>query len=135
MPPVRDKALYNNTFYDEASSKGALIFESFQHVIELSVSYWQNNDRVFSDTLDRIVYGKTTDEDNNILSTRRYNILDRQEQEKFHDNIYIYIYIYIYPTNNEVKLKNEKYLRRLNKPVLEVHAKNMEERYCVNSFA
>ena len=77
LPPVRDKALYDNTFFDEASSKGALIFESFQHVIELSTSYRQNNDRVFSNILDRIVYGKRTDDDYNILSTRRYNILDQ----------------------------------------------------------
>ena len=54
---------------------------------------------VFSDLLDRIVYGKTTDND----YIRRYNILDRQEEERF---IMQYIYIYIYPTNNEVKLKN-----------------------------
>ena len=44
---------------------------------------------VFSDLLDRIVYGKTTDND----YIRRYNILDRQEQERFHNAIYIYIYI------------------------------------------
>ena len=48
LPPVRDKTLNDNTFFDEASSKGALIFESFQHVMELSVSYRQNNDQVLS---------------------------------------------------------------------------------------
>ena len=47
LPPVKGKALYDTTFFDEASSKGALIFESFQHVIELSVSYRQNNDSIF----------------------------------------------------------------------------------------
>ena len=124
LPPVKDKALYDAIIFDEASSKGALIFESFQYVIELSVSYRWNNDQVPSDVLDRIVYGETIDDDYNMLSTRRFNILDWQEQEKFHNAMYIC------PTNNEVKLKNEEYLRKLNKPVLKIQARVVPFAYC-----
>ena len=38
----------------------------------------------------------------------------------------------IYPTNNEVKLKNEEYLRRLNKPILEIQARDVPHAYYDN---
>ena len=119
LPPVKDTALYSDEFFNDDSLKGSLIFDSFEHVIELSVTYRQNNDKQFSDILERVAYGEITNDDYNTLSARRYNILDKPEQERFNDAIYIF------PTNDEVKLKNEECLRRLNKPVLEIKARNV----------
>ena len=85
----------------------------------MSVTYRQNNDRQILDILERAAYGEITHDDYNTLSARRYNILDKKKLERFNDAIYIF------PTNYEVRLKNEECLRRLNKPVLEIKARNV----------
>ena len=87
--------LCSDEFFNDDSLKGSLIFDSFEHVIELSVTYRQNNDRQFSDIIERVVYGGTPHDDYNTLSARRYNILDQKEQVRFNDAIYIF------PTNYE----------------------------------
>ena len=100
----RQKLLCSDEFFNDDSLKGSLIFDSFEHVIELSVTYRQNNDRQFSDILEREAYGEITLDDYNTLSARRYNILDTKEQERFNGAIYIF------STNYEVRLKNEECL-------------------------
>ena len=39
LPPVKVTALYSDQFFEETSSKGELIFDSFERVIKLSVSF------------------------------------------------------------------------------------------------
>ena len=73
--------------------EGALTFQTFEKVIELSVCHRQSTDVEFS-------------------NIRRLNILSKLEQDKFSkaiDN---------FSTNDAVNKKNEECLRKLNKPVL-----------------
>ena len=44
LPLVNNRALYSNVFSNNNALKGSLIYESFEHVIELSVAYIQNTD-------------------------------------------------------------------------------------------
>ena len=67
----------------------SLIFQSFELFIELSVAYRQNTDINFSQLLERVKYGDITDNNYDTLFTRRYNILDKEEQDRFNDAICI----------------------------------------------
>ena len=76
------------------------MFSNGDALKELSVAYRQNTDINFSQLLERVEYGDITDNDYDTLFTRRYNILDKEEQDRFNDAIFTY------PTNDSVKLKN-----------------------------
>ena len=81
------------------------VIDSFEQVIALWASYHQNNDKLFSNMLEGVLYtyGKMTDEDDNVLSTIRFNILDKMEQETINDVIYI-------PSVSELTLQSERLL-------------------------
>ena len=54
LPPVRDLPLYSDTFTDELSTHGNLIFNTFQFFKELTQSFRQFNDSPdFINLLDR----------------------------------------------------------------------------------
>ena len=124
LSPIKDTALYSDEFFNNDSLNGCLIFDSFKYVHEFLVTYWQKNDRQFSDILKRVAYGEITHYNDNTLSARRYDILDVKEHERFNDAINML------PANDEVRKNNEECLERLNKPVLEIKARNMEKKIC-----
>ena len=53
-----DTVLYSDEFFNDDSLKGSLIYDSYEHVIEFSLMYRRNNDKQFSDILERVAYGE-----------------------------------------------------------------------------
>ncbi|KAL7304776.1 hypothetical protein TKK_0003004 [Trichogramma kaykai] len=116
LSPVKDVALYNNSVSDAMATKGAIVFQSFQLFIELSISHRQGNDRIFSKLLDNLANGDISVDEYNMLSQRKMSLLDETEMRRF------YGAIHLIPTNDLVRQKNECCLRELGTPVLCINA-------------
>ena len=96
--------------------ESALTFQTSGKVIELSVCHRQSTDVKFANILDHVASGQFNYVDYETLSHRRLNILSKLEQDKFSKAIHIFA------TNDAINKKNEKCLRKLNKPVLNIRA-------------
>ncbi|XP_014234987.2 ATP-dependent DNA helicase PIF1-like [Trichogramma pretiosum] len=116
LSPVKDVALYNNSVSDAMATKGAIVSQSFQLFIELSISHRQGNDRVFSKLLDNLANGDISVDEYNILSQRKMSLLDETEKRRFDGAIHLI------PTNDLVRQQNECCLRELGTPVLCINA-------------
>lgn len=102
LPPVSDTPAYAKSCnMSETVTQGLGIWKSFQKHFKLTTSHRQAEDiRGFSGMLDRLANGKFTDEDFELLMTRRQAILPAAEIRKFSDAIHLY------PYNKSVDLKN-----------------------------
>ncbi|KAL7297052.1 hypothetical protein TKK_0009478 [Trichogramma kaykai] len=116
LSPVKDVALYNNSVSDAMATKGAIVFQSFQLFIELSISHRQGNDRVFSKLLDNLANRDISVDEYNMLLQRKMSLLDETEKRRFDGAIHLI------PTNDLVRQKNECCLRELGTPVLCINA-------------
>ena len=88
--PVKNAALNTNEFFIDDAWKGLITFQSFENVTELSVKYRQNTDIDYTQLLECAAYGYITDDDYITLPTRRCNISDKEEQDRFNDAINVY---------------------------------------------
>ncbi|KAL7296799.1 hypothetical protein TKK_0010199 [Trichogramma kaykai] len=116
LSPVKDVALYNNSVSDAMATKGAIVFQSFQLFIELSISHRQGNDRIFSKLLDNLANGDISVDEYSMSSQRKMSLLDETEKRRFDGAIHLI------PTDDLVRQKNECCLSELGTPVLCINA-------------
>uniref|UniRef100_A0ABD2VSF2 DUF6570 domain-containing protein n=1 Tax=Trichogramma kaykai TaxID=54128 RepID=A0ABD2VSF2_9HYME len=99
LSPVKDVELYNNSVSDAMATKGAIVFQSFQLFIEVSISHRQGNDRVFSKLLDNLANGDISVDEYNMLSQHKMSLLDETEKRRFDGAIHLI------PSNDLVRQK------------------------------
>ena len=105
MPPVLDAPVYADRFFDDASSKSALVFKSFEALFELRTNHRQSDDQRFGEILDRVALGEITEDDYKLLSSRANDNLSQDEIKSFKNAIHSY------PTNELVDKRNNDVLR------------------------
>lgn len=119
LPPVKNAALYSSTFFDTMSQQGRLFFNEFEAFIELNCSHRQStSDASFRNLLENLASGNFSAEDHALLATRSQFLLSSSELDSFKSAVELF------PTNEQVRMSNERYLESLGQPVANIASEN-----------
>lgn len=118
LGPIGQQPMYDEKEAVGPALFGKLAFGQFTKFVELSQCHRQSGDTRFRTLLDNVASGSITEDDFNLLMTRRKEILSRTEVESFTDATHIF------PLNAQAIQHCDEILRKTNLPVARLVSKN-----------